>query len=100
VSSRAKAYLLATGNTAWVERLTVKEGQQVVFRFWQTGGGHDHNLWNDRPLWEVIDYIHANPVRRGLVRCPTDWVWSSARFWAGDLSGPLQMDPLVVGRHG
>jgi putative transposase len=100
VSSRAKAYLLATGNRAWLERLTVREGQEVVFRFWQTGGGYDRNLWNDRPIQEVIDYIHANPVRRGLVSRPTDWIWSSARFWAGDLSGSLMMDPLTVGGHG
>jgi len=31
----------------------------------------------------VIDYIHANPVRRGLVAMATDWTWSSARFWEG-----------------
>jgi putative transposase len=100
VSAQAKAYLRATGNTAWLAKLTVKEGEEMVFRFWQAGGGYDHNLWNDRPILEVIDYIHANPVRRGLVARPTDWFWSSARFYAGDLSGPLMMDPLEVGGHG
>jgi putative transposase len=100
VSVRAKAYLVSTQNTAWLGRLTVREGQQEVFRFWQTGGGYDHNLWNDRPIVEVIDYIHANPVRRGLVKQPTDWIWSSARFWVGDLSGPLLMDSLDVDSHG
>src|SRR5262249_2462136 len=95
VSVRAREHLIAAGNRAWVERLTVREGRKVVFRFWQPGGGYDQNLWKERPIREVIDYIHANPVRRGLVETPTDWFWSSARFWEGDLSGPLRMDPLA-----
>ena len=31
----------------------------------------------------MIEYIHYNPARRGLVAHPTDWPWSSARFYAG-----------------
>jgi len=100
VAARAKAFLIARNHASWLERLTVREGKDVVFRFWQAGGGHDRNLWNDRPLEEVIEYIHANPVRRGLVERPIDWYWSSARFWAGDTSGPLMLDPLPVGLHG
>jgi putative transposase len=95
VAVRAKEYLTAVKNTDWLRRLTVREGRETVFRFWQAGGGYDENLWSERPIHEVIDYIHANPVRRGLVLQPTDWPWSSARFWAGDRSGPLLMDPLV-----
>ena len=33
--------------------------------------------------YEIVEYIHANPVRRGLVTCPEDWPWSSAADWAG-----------------
>jgi len=100
VSAQAKAYLESTGNSAWLEKLTVREGSESVFRFWQAGGGYDTNVWRDRPLMEIIDYIHANPVRRGLVEQPTDWIWSSARFWAGETSVPLRMDPLVQDSHG
>ena len=35
------------------------------------------------PRYEVIEYIHNDPVRRGLVTTATDWPWSSARDWAG-----------------
>jgi putative transposase len=31
---------------------------------------------------EKVDYIHLNPVRRGLVAAPDDWTWSSARHYA------------------
>jgi hypothetical protein len=34
-------------------------------------------------IYQAIEYIHNNPVRRGLVRCATDWLWSNARDWAG-----------------
>jgi len=62
VSVQAKAHLLATGNRAWLQKLTVREGKEEVFRFWLPGGGYDKNLWNERPIREVIDYLHANPV--------------------------------------
>jgi putative transposase len=31
-------------------------------------------------LRAAIEYIHANPVRRGLVARAEDWQWSSARW--------------------
>jgi len=42
----------------------------------------------------VIEYIHNNPVRRGLVAEATDWIWSSARLYAGDNRVPIRMDEL------
>jgi REP element-mobilizing transposase RayT len=46
------------------------------------------------PKYELIEYIHDNPVRRGLVEKATDWVWSSARFYAGEINVSILMDPL------
>ena len=34
-----------------------------------------------KKLLEKIEYIHANPVRRGLVEHPGDWLYSSWRFY-------------------
>lgn len=34
-------------------------------------------IWGERKLREKVDYIHANPVRRGLVTDPSDWPHSS-----------------------
>ena len=93
VSKKAKEYLIAASNRAWLSRLTVRHGPRTVFRFWQPGGGFDRNVCHERSLGEMIKYIHANPVRRGLVAQPADWYWSSARFWDGDRSGPLATDP-------
>ena len=48
------------------------------YRFWQRGGGYDRNLTHAGTVRAEIDYIHLNPVRRGLSECPEDWHWSSA----------------------
>lgn len=32
---------------------------------------------------KVVNYIHNNPVKAGLVADPTDWRWSSARSYLG-----------------
>jgi putative transposase len=39
-----------------------------------------------------IEYLHNNPVRRKLVATPTEWEWSSARWYAGRRDVPLAMD--------
>ena len=36
-------------------------------------------LLSDTVLREKVEYLHANPVRRGLVQEPGDWPWSSWR---------------------
>ena len=73
-------------------RLSVEYPSRRVFRFWQPGGGFDPNAFREKTVPAVIDYIHANPVRRGLVAQPTDWEWSSARFWETWSNVPLRMD--------
>ncbi len=70
-------------------RITDRSGRP---RFWQRGGGYDRNIRDDDEFHEKISYIHANPVRRGLVVSPTHWKWSSARWYEGDTSGPVPID--------
>lgn len=61
-------------------------------RFWQQGGGYDRNILSSKELWEKIDYMHANPVRRGLSEHPADWKWSSAAQYCGANDAPLIID--------
>ena len=77
----------------WLERLTDRQaaGSRTP-RFWQRGGGYDRNVRNYDTLAQMIDYIHANPVRRGLVSEPTAWIWSSARWYDGQRDVPLRID--------
>ena len=68
-----------------------------TFRFWQPGGGYDSNLSKSKTIRETIDYIHANPVRRGLVERPADWKWSSAAVYEGLSPVPIDIDRIDVG---
>ena len=80
---------------AFLEKLKdVQPNGDLHYRFWQRGGGYDRNVVEPATLMQMIEYIHNNPVRRGLVAKATDWVWSSARFHAGIRPVPIEMDPL------
>ena len=61
-------------------------------RFWLPGGGYDRNLRSVADVHEKIDYIHANPVRRGLTGRPEDWPWSSYRAWETGKDEPIAID--------
>ncbi len=92
VSRRAMAFLKKT-DLDWLERLTDRQpGGKVERHFWQPGGGYDRNIFSREAFMSVLDYIHANPVRRGLVENPIDWEWSSAGWWAGRRDVKLAMD--------
>ena len=62
------------------------------FHFWQDGGGYDRNIISDDATSRSVDYIHNNPVTRGLVVDSLDWDWSSARAWNGVNDVPLKID--------
>jgi len=48
--------------------------------FWQARY-YDFNVWSERKFVEKLRYIHRNPIERGLVKCPEDWLWSSFRHY-------------------
>ena len=39
------------------------------------------SLWSDKVMWQKVDYIHNNPVKAQLCRCPEDYKYSSASFY-------------------
>jgi putative transposase len=41
----------------------------------------------------MIDYIHLNPVRRGLVERAMDWRWSSVAAFESGIS-PISVDAI------
>ena len=56
---------------------------RAVRRFWQRGGGYDRNLISEQQVIQKAGYIHLNPIRRGLLKLPHEWRWSSAGFYKG-----------------
>ncbi len=52
--------------------------------FWQIRY-YDFNVFRQRKYVEKLRYIHRNPVKRGLVKSPELWQWSSFRdYWLGE----------------
>ena len=63
------------------------------YKVWQEGF-HPQQIVSQEMLHQKIDYLHHNPVRIGLVPRPEDWVYSSARNYAGG-KGLIELDALV-----
>lgn len=69
-------------------------------RFWE------HTIRDEEDFEQHCHYIHYNPVKHGLVRCPRDWPYSSfhrwvrrrayPRDWGCGTSGPVAFDFLNV----
>jgi putative transposase len=93
VGSRAIKYLLAEA-PEWIPRITRKRGKKSERLFWQSGGGFDRNVIQPGALMKMIDYIHMNPVRRGLVEKPQQWKWSSAAWYLGVGGVPIAVDAI------
>lgn len=87
VGSQAIRHLRKHSPT-FLNRLRVINKNRTYYRFWQPGGGFDGNKVEPAAIHQIIEYIHNNPVRAGLVERAIDWKWSSAREWA-ELDGIL-----------
>jgi putative transposase len=96
VARRAIAHITANA-PHWLPRITVVEGERLRRRFWQPGGGYDRNVVEPATVHEMVEYIHANPVRRGLVASAEQWQWSSARWYAGIRPVRIEMDATLPG---
>lgn len=73
-----KEWLLEHFKKAGAKSSNVKD-----YQFWQ----HNNNpieLWSNKVIFEKINYIHNNPVEEGLVYFPQDYLYSSARDYAGE----------------
>ena len=59
--------------------------------FWQTRY-YDFNVYSAAKHTEKVRYIHRNPVVRGLVAKPEEWLWSSFRhYWTG-IEGTVEIE--------
>ena len=49
-------------------------------------------LWSAGMIWQKINYIHANPVKAGLVSSAKDYRWSSFQAFYSGKEQPLKVD--------
>jgi len=59
---------------------------------------YDFNVWSEAKRVEKLRYIHRNPVKRGLVERPEDWLWSSFRHYATGADGPVEVESQWTAR--
>lgn len=67
---------------------------------------HKHSVYEHHPnairitgeeaFMQKVNYLHLNPVRKGLVEHPDDYLYSSARQWH---RRALENEPLMVDLH-
>jgi putative transposase len=74
-------------------RLAFMTGDLALLRFWQPRF-HDFNVYSAYKLKQKLEYMHGNPVRRGLVKNPGDWMWSSFSFYEKGEFGLVKIDPV------
>ena len=60
-------------------------------QFWQTRY-YDFNVFTHPKFVEKLQYIHRNPVERGLVERPEYWPWSSFNHWATGEIGRVEIE--------
>ena len=72
-------------------RLHFPGGRDSLPPFWQRRF-HDFNVWSAKKRTEKLEYMHANPVKRGLVKDPQHWPWSSYAAYAGRGTPLLSVD--------
>ena len=53
---------------------------------------YDFNVYRERKRSEKLRYIHRNPVERGLVAEPDQWLWSSFRSCLYGEIGPVRVN--------
>jgi REP element-mobilizing transposase RayT len=69
--------------TCFAETLSGQSTVDRQRRFWQPSR-HPEAIQTE-PFWQQkLDYLHDNPRRRGLVRNPADWRWSSAAWYQSE----------------
>ena len=79
----------------WGTPLFDKNESAKNHRFWQTRF-YDFNVWTEKKRIEKLCYIHRNPVKRGLVDSPEQWLWSSYRWYLSGEKGPVKVNDTDI----
>jgi len=65
------------------------------YQVWQEGV-HPELIQNHEMFLQKIEYIHNNPVKRGLVDVPEHWRYSSARNYSSNDHSVIQVDCSLI----
>ena len=79
----------------WISARSLNDQRRITGPVWQ------HQFWDrfvrhEKELAARFDYMHLNPVRKGLAGKPSEWRWSSFNNFALDKEEvsrcPIQID--------
>lgn len=62
------------------------------YQVWQEGS-HPQAIVSDEIMFQKLEYLHNNPVKRGLVASPEHWRYSSAHEYLPGANVELRCDP-------
>lgn len=68
--------------------------RNTEYQFWKQDN-HPIELISNEWVIQKLDYIHLNPVRGGWVEHPEDFLYSSARNYAG-MNSPIHIELLEL----
>ena len=71
-----------------LKQLSLWEAPVELGRIWQPRF-YDFVVFSEKKRVEKLRYIHRNPVKRGLVLEPEQWIWSSSRYYSYRDPGPV-----------
>ncbi|MFH0867045.1 MAG: transposase [Bacteroidota bacterium] len=64
------------------------------YKVWQDGN-RPKVIFTNKFLWQKLDYIHNNPVKKGIVSSPEEYKFSSARNYA-EMESVLDIELLTI----
>ena len=65
-----------------LSHLKARHKKDRKFQLWQESF-HPQVIQGQEMMRQKLEYMHANPVRKGFVDDPVHWRWSSSRDYAG-----------------
>jgi len=73
-----------------IRRIELEDRERRVWQSgWHAEGLAGENFWKQK-----MNYIHENPVRKGYVRLPEHWRYSSAGYWLNGEEGDVPVVPV------
>ena len=75
-----------------LQALKVSVTRQSVPRPFWLPRYYDFKVFTEEKRQEKLNYMHWNPMKRGLVDRPEDWRWSSYRYYKTGEPGRITVD--------
>ena len=73
--------LRANGLLSLMNKYKRPHKSESDYQVWEEGG-HPQMIESEAVLWQKLDYIHQNPIKRGYVDLVEHWRYSSARNYS------------------